>query len=250
MRQIFIIRGFHWGYNDEVYYPCGNYIKSTFVNEEKAKAALVSLERSHWQDMDLGETYQFFDTDQPLIDRVNKFINEKCGKPLFTDDDRRDIFIPSQLSDEDFVEFLKISSLKAFKLIKFEEGQKFYTIFFPDEQDYLKAYDEASTALVYSESIDRLKEEAESELEYHWDEPIRLKGELSELSDTPIIFKTLIDNNKAIKYKKKKKRLTVKSDNVEALFSVNELLKKPLFEIKTLTVDEVKKIESDLVDEW
>jgi len=250
MGQIFIIRGFHWGYNDETYYPCGNYIKSTFMSEVQAQKELTRLERSHWQDMDLGETYQFFDTDQPLINRVNKFINEKCGQPLFTDDDRRDTFIPSTLSDEDFTEFLKISSLKAFKLIKFEENQKFYAIFLSDDQDYLKEYDEGSTALVYSESIDQLKEEAESELEYHWDESIILKGELSELSDTPIIFKTLINNNKAIKYNEKKKHLTVKSDNVEALFSVNELLNKPLFEIKTLTIDEVKELESELIEEW
>ena len=37
MSELFIIRGYHWGYNDEVYYPAGNYIKSTFTDETEAK---------------------------------------------------------------------------------------------------------------------------------------------------------------------------------------------------------------------
>ncbi|MCK5697842.1 MAG: hypothetical protein KAI02_06750 [Gammaproteobacteria bacterium] len=250
MGQLFILRGFHWGYNDETFYPCGNYIKSTFTDQIKAEKALLSLERSHWQDMDLGETYQFFDTDQPLIDRINKFTLQKCGSPLFTDDDRRDVFIPTTLSDDDFMEFLKIAHLKAFKLTKFEDDQKFYSLFFPDEQEYLKIYDEGSVALVYSESLEQLKNEAESELEYHWDEPLKLTGELSALSDSPNLLKTLIDTQKGLNYKADKKLLSIKSDHVDALFSVNELLKQPLFEIKTLSVDEIKALEENLIEEW
>lgn len=249
MGSVFIIRGFHWGYNDEVYYPCGNYIKSTFENEADAIKEVLSLERSHWKDIDLGETDQFFDTDQNLIDKVNEFVNEKCGKPLFTDDDRRDTFIPNNLNNEDFSEFLKISGLNAFKLTKFDTGQKFYAIWFPDDEDYLKKHDEYSEALVYSESIDLLKEESDPELEYHWDGAIRLKGELSELSDSPAILKTLIDNNSSFKYEEDKKCLVIKSYDVNDLFSVNELLKTPLFEIKELTVDEIKELESEMGDE-
>lgn len=246
MGSVFIIRGFHWGYNDEVYYPCGNYIKSTFENEIDAIKEITSLERSYWMEMDLGETSQFFDTDQKLIDQVNEFVSKKCGKPLFTDDDRRDTFIPSNLSDEDFFEFLKISGLSAFKLTKFETDQKFYAIWFPDDEDYLKERYEYSETLVYSESIDLLKKEVKSEFEYHWDGAIRLEGELSELSDSPAILKGLIDNNSSFKYKKDKRCLVIKSDNVDDLFSVNELLKSPLFEIKELTVDEIKEIESKM----
>lgn len=251
MGQIFVIRGFHWGYNDEVYYPCGNYIKSTFSDEAKAQKKCLSLERSHWSDMDLGETGEFFDTDEALIKRVNKFITEKCGKPLFTDDDRRDTFIPSSLNDEDFAEFLKISGLQAFKLTKFDDTSRFYAIYFPDEEDYLKIYDESSTALAYSESIEQLKKE--SELEYHWDDsPIVLKGELSDLSHSPTLLKALIDKSKKknLSYQEKSKELKINPENPKTLFSVNELLKKPLFEIKTLTIDEVKELEADLVEEW
>jgi hypothetical protein len=137
MGNIFIIRGFHWGYNDEVFYPCGNYIKSTFENEAEAKKQLISLERDHWKTMDLGETSNFFETDDSFIDKVNEFVTVKCGKPLFTSDDYRDTFIPTNLSDDDFSEFLKISGLSAFKLTKFEMGQKFYAIWFPGDEDYL-----------------------------------------------------------------------------------------------------------------
>lgn len=250
MSEIFVIRGYHWGYNDETFYPCGNYIKSTFASEAEAKKTLVALERGHWQQMDLGETNQFFDTDQPLIDRVNAFITQKCGKPLFTNDDRRDVFVPNELNDEDFTEFLRIAGLQAYKLTKFEDGQKFYAIWFPDEEDYLKEYDECTTALVYEESVEQLKKSAADQLEYHWDDGIKIKGELDQISDTPELLKNLIGSQKGIKYNEQKKKLKINPERVDALFAVNELLKAPLFEIRELTIDEVTQMESELSEEW
>lgn len=35
MSHKYVIRGYHWGYNDETFYPCGSYIKSIFPTEGK-----------------------------------------------------------------------------------------------------------------------------------------------------------------------------------------------------------------------
>lgn len=249
MASIYIIQGFHWGYNDEIYYPCGRYIKSTFDNQEDAEKAQITLEREHWKHIDLGETAEFFDSDQTLVDKVNAFVMEKCGKPLFADDAYRDIYIPNELNDDDFKQFLTVAGLGAYQLIKFETDQTFYAVWMPDAEDYLKIYDEYSEALIYNASIDLLKRDAAETLEYHWeDEEIKLTGELSELSSSPTILQALIEKSKALTYSADKKELTISTNNVNDLFAINELLQTPLFEIKSLTVEEIKALEADMGD--
>lgn len=249
MASIYIIQGFHWGYNDEVYYPCGRYIKSTFDNKEDAEKAQLALEREHWQHIDLGETTEFFDSDQTLVDKVNAFVTEKCGKPLFIDDAYRDIYIPKDLTDDDFKQFLTVAGLGAYQLTKFETDQTFYALWMPNNQGYLKIYDEYSEALIYESSIDLLKTEAAETLEYHWDdEEINLTGKLSELSNSPVILQTLIEKSQALTYNPDKKMLTIHTENVNDLFAINELLKTPLFEIKSLNVEEIQALEAEMND--
>lgn len=251
MSQLFVIRGYHWGYNDETYYPCGQYIKSTFDNEAAAQKKLLELERAHWQEMDLGETNEFFDGDDKLMEAVNKFTLEKCGEALFDGDDIRDAYIPDGLSDDDFKQFLKIAGLSAYKLTKFDNDPQFYAIWIREDEDYLKEEDECTTALVYAESIDDLKRASADILAYRWDdEKVSIKGELASITENPGILESLISSTKGLAYNANKQQLTIDTSKTDALFSVNDLLKNPLFEIKTLSLEEVKDIESNFAQEW
>lgn len=199
--------------------------------------------------MDLGETNEFFDTDEALVERANSFIAEKCGRALFTDDDRRGTFIPDELSDEDFMRFLAITGLSAYKLTKFEEEPRFYAIWLPEEEGYLTIDDESSVALVYGDSIPDLKREVGDELEYRFDGELVRSGELEALSDNPAILNEFLAASRFANYDATAKQLKIDTTDVDTLFSVNELLKPPLLDIRQLTVEEVMAIETELEEE-
>jgi hypothetical protein len=247
----YIIRGYYWGYNDETFYPCGTFIKSRYYSEEDARKAKLQLEREHWEYTDLGETNQFFDTDEQLINKINEFTQEKLGKILFTSDDRRNVFIPRNLNDNDYEKFLEISNLEAYKLTKFDDEPRFMAIWFPKNGSYLLEYDECSTALVYEATIAELQNKFNHLMEYDIEEYLpSLKGALGELSESPSLLKSIIEKSKGIRYNEKKNSIDVKHANANDLFALNEVLNEQIFEIRTLSIDEIMKIEEELGEEF
>jgi len=72
-----------------------------------------------------------------------------------------------------------------------------------------------------------------------------MNGSLDELSDAPLLLSQLIKNNPNIKYNEDSKTLEINPDE-QTLNSVNALLKKPLFEIRYLTIKEIYEIEQTL----
>lgn len=255
MSSKYVIRGYHWGYNDETYYPAGSYIHSVFDDEENAVARYQSLEKAHWQEMDLGETDVFFDSQdrETLCKKVNDFVLEKCGKKVFEDvDDTRDSFIPDSLSVEDTMTVLKMAGLQAYKLAKFDEVPQFYAIWFPEDEEYLTIDDECTSALFYEQTRTELEKEADELLEYRWDEEvIDKKGSYAEISDNPTALEKIVIDTKGLSYNDKMQCLKIDTSKPTAVFAVNDLLKQPLFEIKQLSLEEVQEIEKDLGDgEW
>lgn len=245
----FVIRGYHWGYNDETYYPCGSYINSVFNDEKTAKKQLIQLERDLWSQLDLGETDAFFNGPEGLAEKANAFIQEKLGKTLFDDtDDCRDSFIPKELDDDSFLAFLKLIELQGHKLTRFKDESHFYAIWFPRDEAYLLAYDEACESLIYGDSIKDLKSECSEELGYHWDDGLTLKGSLEALSESPNLLGALVEKCKRIQFNPNKNELAVSTEEIEIddLFSLNELLKDKLFEVKTLGIEEVQSLEENM----
>ena len=247
----FVIRGYHWGYNDETYYPCGSYVKTVFDSENEARKEKIKLEREHWEEIDLGETSQFFDTDQKLIDQVNEFVRNKLGYELFTSDDRRDTFIPDELSDEDFTHLLAISHLSAYKLTKFDDEPTFYAIWLDNADKYLMEYDEYSTALVFGTSMSELQDESGETLEnYFYDHPEVLEGDISTITDSPKILQDFLDKSKDISYDEQQNCISIDNPKSGEIFALNELLKTPIFSIRTLSLEEVMDIQNQCVEEY
>ena len=189
MSNKFIIRGYFWGYNDETYYPAGSYIHSVFDDEASAVAKHQSLEREHWQQINLGETDVFFDAHnkEKLCKKVNDFVMEKYGKTVFDDcDDTYDTYFPKELSGEDLITVLNMTGLHAYKLVRFDTNPKFYAVWLPEKEEYLQIHDECSTALLYEKTREELENEAAEWLEYEWDEEVKkLKGDLGAISENP-----------------------------------------------------------------
>ena len=202
--------------------------------------------------MDLGETDPFFDGSEAFYKKVDKFLQDKCGKTLSIMDDPRDRFIPKELNDEDFMAFLDLCDLHAYKLTQFESDAAFLAIWLPEDDDYLKEFDECTAALVYEATVEDLKNEAGPLLECQWDGKIKIKGSLEEISHSPSLLQSLLGSEKSLKYDEAKKILSINPEKTKALFAVNEVLKKPLFEVRKLTLDEVKALEENLGmdEEW
>jgi hypothetical protein len=247
----YVIRGYHWGYNDETFYPCGSYIESVFTNEDDARKAKLKLEKEYWKHIDLGETQQFFDTNDELINAVNEFTMDKLGNKLFTDDERRDVYIPKTLKDQDYEKFLEIAHLEAYKIIKFDNEPKFMAVKLLKDGSYLMEHDECSTALVYEATLLELQKKSNHLFKYQLDEYLSpLKGTLDELSESPGILKSIISKSKCIKFNESKNVIKISAAGADEIFALNEVLKKPIFEIRILSLEEILKIEEELREEF
>lgn len=253
MTTLYVLRGYHWGYNDETYYPAGSYIHSTFDNEGDACNKKQSLELEFWKEMNFSETNVFFDGDAELCKKINTFTFDKCGEKMFDEEAEfsSENFLPDKLSDDDAMTVLKMAGLESYKLVSFDTTPVFYAIWFPKDDSYLKIHEECTTALIYSDSRAELEAETDGYIEFQWDDnPIIYKGSYSDFSDNPTALESIVKATEGLNYIDGSKQLQIKTDQTKALFAVNDLLKEPLFEIKSLTLDDIKKIEINLRAEY
>ena len=82
-----------------------------------------------------------------------------------------------------------------------------------------------------------------------WWEILILEGSLESLSSTPVLLEQLVKTNRRMSYQAKKSQLTIKEMRPNDLTTLNELLKKPLFESRELSLDKVVELEKDLDEE-
>jgi len=251
MAEQYVIRGTHWGYNDETYYPSGSYIHSVFNDKKSAIKKLDALEIAYWREIDFGEIDEFFDGDQDLVDEVNEFTLKECNIKTFEDpDDIRDSYIPEELSDKDVLTLLKIIDLQSYKLVVFDEKQKFHVLFFLGKQQYLTIPDESSSSLIYSTTALKLTQEVKKHdeiIRYYYlnDRAIKIKGALEKLSDNPTALAEIVNKTRGLFYSKGSSYLEIQP-KIKLLFLVNDLLKNPFFEIQALSLKKIKKIEKKL----
>jgi len=191
MPSHYVIKGYHWGYNDETFYPEGGFVHNVYQDEDAAKTELIRLERRHWRRMDLSETHVLFDGDSKVIARLNKLLMKTVGSEL--DESVRDVYIPSQLSDSDFMKFLDIADIHAYKIIETDDEPVFWAILDEESDEYLTAGEDES--LIFGGSVDELKDEIKDDpwsLTCLAEESDSLSGSLEELSSTPGLLEALI----------------------------------------------------------
>jgi len=199
MPSHYVIKGYHWGYNDETFYPEGGFVHNVYQDEDAAKTELIRLERRHWRRMDLSETHVLFDGDSKVIARLNKLLMKTVGSEL--DESVRDVYIPSQLSDSDFMKFLDIADIHAYKIIETDDEPVFWAILDEESDEYLTAGEDES--LIFGGSVDELKDEIKDDpwsLTCLAEESDSLSGSLEELSSTPGLLEALIKRNSGISY--------------------------------------------------
>lgn len=242
----YVIRQFLWGYDDETFYPAGKELHSVYDDEQEANNALTRLEASHWRSQNLFETQAFFDPeDDDLMAKVDSFIEDKTGKPLFGDAEYGDAYLPAELSDEDIVQLAKMAELSAYQIFKFEDEVAYHAVWLTEEQRYITIADESTEALVAEPTLDALMQEVEDELGYAMKDH-KMKGTLEELSDTPELLASFMETEPDLYYNEKSKILKYKGKNPDTARALNELLRDKPFEIRKLNLEQLRQIENSL----
>ena len=240
----YIIKEYQWGYNDETFYTEGGALHSMYTTESEAHSATIQLERVHWKRMDLHETHVLFNGDNAVLAKLKSLVKHKLGKDFDIESGNRGSYVPQELSDEDFLHFLDIADLRAYKIIETEDEPVFWAIWLSEDEEYLRAGEHEG--LIFSESIDELKAELSEDpwaLTYIAEESEALTGSLESLSKTPRILQELIATSEAISYDESANALFIDEDDIDAHFAVNELLTNPLFEVRKLHPEQIQALQ-------
>jgi hypothetical protein len=246
----FVIRAKCFGYNDEVFYVAGNRIANVFHNQEQAENTYKQLEIKDARDFCLYEVESLFDMPEEELAALDAFVFERCGEHITDGDEISRDPLPDGLSDEDTFEFIQRANMQKYQLIRFDTEVKFYALWSTKQQDFIKEYDEFFAGLIYAQSPEQLKNNLSCIFNDYDGSPIILKGSLEELSDTPALLEATISTHQYLSFNAKKQELSIKDWNDDALYSVNGLLKQPLFEVREISIDTVQEIEASLAEEF
>lgn len=242
----YVIREKYFGYNDEVYYVAGNRVTNIFDNKQQAEAAYKQLEVNSARDFALYEIESLFDADDTHLKQLDDFVFSRCGVHIYKNGHLSDDILPKKLNDDDTFEFIQLAEMQKYQLVQFDQEVKFYGLWSTKKQQWVEEHDEYFTGLVYCENPEQLKSEVRNIFADYDYASIELKGSLEELSEQPVLLKALLTTEVGLNYDENKKVLTIDSWQQEALYTLNPLLKQPLFEIKLIDFDEIQRIEKEL----
>ena len=241
----YVIRSFEFAYNDEYYQTDGNlsYVKASYDTREEAEAALKKLNAEALRggiDSDLGNYEPFYEASEELIAELNEFCLARCGEPLTTSGYVESI--PEGLSDDDVCEIAKRTGLEAYRLVTMDTAQTYYAIWMMQDRSYLSDYDEyGMVTKFHDESMDGLLNKVDYVLGKKF--PQTLFGRLEELSDSPQLLQSLINQNVGIAYHDSTAQISINSGSEpKHLLALNALLKNPVFEIRELTFEQASKL--------
>ena len=154
-----------------------------------------------------------------------------------------DTYLPNHLTDEQIMQIREITGIKFHELAVFEDEAVFYGIWITRAKEFYSAksghYGEATYFFnSHHQAMEYAKKWLQSSL---LDKP--LKGQLEQLTEQPSILMSLINQSNSLKYDPKNAILEIHYClQGEELISLNALLKQPLFEIRTISLSEAKKI--------
>lgn len=248
MTARYAITGYAWGYNDETFFKEGGFVHALYDSEAAARADMAGLERAAWEQMDIAETDVFFDgpdIPEENLEKMAQILRDSLDATLDEANEYPDLFVSPELSDEELLTMVELGGFNAYKLVRLEASLDVFVLWDPEERTYLRTTE--NDAVVMADSVEEIKRLADGEFSpLGWlfgDEAPGLSGTFEDLSDTPKLLEQLIASNNALEYVDG--RIEVTSCEADALIPLNELLKKPKFEIKRLTLDEFEALSSD-----
>ncbi len=251
MSKTFVIRKMAYLYNDEyLFVHTPGSIENTFSTEEEAKSMLLKLEREAFQQISLSDIEALSGVSLNFIKEgraFKAFCEKRFGEGIVKMDKNGNVFcepgtqLPKELNDEDILEIRNILGVKFYELSEYEGTPVFYGIWLIEEgkfKDYCTApyffnsYTDASKALRRGlPTLLRRK---------------KIEGTLEEISESPVLLKSLINSSDKLLYNETQKVLSMtRTLHEDEAIALNELLKEKLFEIREIPMSEVENIEND-----
>lgn len=245
----YALRANYFGYNDETYYVAGHQIQQIYDDLAQAKAALFDLELNNARQFELYEVDSFFNADDSFIETMDAFVFERCGEHIAENGEVIEGTIPDALSDADTVEFVQMAGMNSYQIIEVPTDKVFYALWLTGQQQYALNHDEGGTSLIYAESAQQLLDKQLENVMYTLDDALTLSGTLEQLSDSATLLQAAIDSQKNLSYNSKKQQLQIKDYDPQALRAVHDLLKTPLYELRTLSLVELMQLEQQHADD-
>lgn len=242
----YVIRGNHYGYNDECFYVCGTSINAVYHVKEDAVKEYKRLQVEFLREMDISDQEEFWDAEESTIKKMNAFMQARVGRNLL----EGDYFdwathLPSELSDEDVLDFGETFGVSAYKLAEYDKEPDFYVLWDCGESVYQKDYDECYEGLRFAENRQELLSNLDDLMYDRGWHSMVLSGTLEEISDNKMLLNALIATMDCLSYCEEKLELRIKDIQADQLDAVNALLRTALFEVRTLKAEELKALDYD-----
>lgn len=268
--KTYVIRGYHFGYNDECYGKCGNYKVASFNTKQEAEAVYKKLEIKDARQFPLKDMEFAMYGGGQSFEELDAFVYEKCGQRILDQDGELiDGVLPSQLSDEDTFEFINRADAHAYQLVEFsdEDAQKKYWVaYFPYmdsyfTRDYVNGVEILfdDEPLVYGETLEELQGEFALDCQdfgvdiqdwsqemtvngkniHHRATFVKVTGTFADITVHPLLLQQLIDQY-PYDLRVTHNELWVSTEISTVFWAVNDLLKQPLVEFRKFTAKELE----------
>jgi len=238
------------GYDDEVYYGMGYLLDKSYSDVDKANKELRKIQISNLKDYPLDETNAYFQGSDEFRTKIEGFIEENSSSKaedffhaLAYSDDKHG------MSDDNLLKLGEMLHVANSDLVEVDESNAMYMLWDPIEDEPIVEYTESGFDLTFvNVSEDAVLKDAEDRIEYLFDEEEStegLNGSYEDISESPELLKSLVESNKALNHDGA--AITIEDElDLKTIKSLNGLLKKPLYSIKTLSVEEAAKIQEKM----
>jgi hypothetical protein len=257
MTTQYVIRAFQFTYYDEYYHYDGDWAAIEAVFDDAA-IAQAELERLTVKEMrrSLVMYPPFWEASDDFVKRANALCVERCGNPLFHENSpssgHQAEYIPEGMSDADVLELAQLANLQIFHVFEVPADGGFLALWLPEQKHYIGTYTGTTPLdIVYQLSIDAFMEDyIPYQISFVF--PKSWNGTYEDLSNTPMLLRQFVSSQQHMAYDDATQTLSftapdsnpVSYVSIPDLFALNALLKKPVFEIRKLTVQELQAMKA------
>lgn len=251
MNKTFVIRQIAYLYNDEYLseHTMGG-VKQVFSSEEEARKELIRLEREAFARFDLSSIEQFSgcsDRKDLVADRFDQYYQRRFGVEIVKTSQygkycESGTYLPKDLTDEDVMDIREIGEIKFYDLAEFPGKPIFWGIWKKEQYFAKPGWLDWLDAPLFFNSIENAAEVAIDKLTQMFYD-LKIKGELPEISENPVILQSILDHSSGLTYDQEKRQLRIDYITDAEARTLNELLKEKVYEIKKLELEEVESIE-------
>jgi len=258
MSKIYVVRELAFMYNDESYYAgkAGGII-GQYTDIEEARAEINKRNIEYFKMFPTREYDEFWHSDQGNMQALRAYLATVLDEEVMNYYEEWDVYrlkedinLPRLLTDEQLLKVMEIMKINYYTLLEFDDADPvFYIMWLPRSGHPLQLeidYSYRGEGKVFSPIFYETREKLFNAIEeygylFH---RIPFEDTFENLSDTPELLESFVQDKQSFKVADGK--LGLDYDPVsEEIVGLNALLKEPLFEVRTIMLDEAAAIPHD-----